>query len=161
MQSGAMSLPVQCVCVGAALVRSVTILFGLHTVCVCVFGFSVNGVAQGLPIQYAAEIALRDVQWLSGQTFPETSPALGQLQGTTQDSVLPRNNNEESSGGWWNLFEGGLNVGIPKPCRGGLGASSPQDFFVIFTNKQSILMHSDKIKAKQNIYLQRRMGPGN
>ena len=47
-------------------------------VCVCVsvcllFPCKWLGVVHGLPIPSAAEIALRDVQWLAGQTFPETS----------------------------------------------------------------------------------------
>jgi hypothetical protein len=57
------------------------------------------------------------------------------------------------SGGWWNLFEGGLNVCIPNPKRGVWGHPPPQDFFVIFTNKRSILVHSDKIVKSKKEHL--------
>ena len=65
----------------------------------------------------------------------------------------------DPSGGWWNLFEGGLNVCIPNPKRGVWGHPPPQDFFVIFTNKRSILVHSDKIvKAKKEHLLTKTNG---
>jgi hypothetical protein len=51
------------------------------------------------------------------------------------------------------LFEGGLNICIPNPCRVVWGHPPPQGFFVIFTNKQSILVPSDKIVKAKNEHL--------